>query len=86
LIPQINIDISLSDISDISENHTLPLEQLVETLTRAESWVEVENAIDNYPQSTKSHIWGLLDTVTQERLHELKRQNADCLTDLFEKK
>ncbi|NJR17909.1 MAG: hypothetical protein HC785_20740 [Calothrix sp. CSU_2_0] len=62
--------------SSLSDNCKLPFEQIVKTLTRAESWVEVENAIDNYPQSTKSYIWGLLDTATQEKLHEFKRQNV----------
>ncbi|NJR19625.1 MAG: hypothetical protein HC785_30835 [Calothrix sp. CSU_2_0] len=64
-----NIDLSLSD------DCTLPFEQIVETLTRAESWLEVENAIDNYPQSAKSQIWGLLDTATQERFHQLKQEH-----------
>jgi hypothetical protein len=69
----INIDSSLSD------NYTLPFEQIVETLTRAESWLEVENAIDNYPQSAKSQIWGLLDTATQERFHQLKQEHLTNL-------
>jgi hypothetical protein len=68
-----NIDSSLSD------DCTLPFEQIVETLTRAESWLEVENAIDNYPQSAKSQIWGLLDTATQERFHQLKQEHLTNL-------
>jgi hypothetical protein len=62
---------------DVSDNQTLSLDQIVETLTRVESWLEVTDIIDNYPQSTKSHIWGLLDNATQERFHELKRNHLE---------
>jgi hypothetical protein len=64
---------------DVINNQTLAFEQIIETLTEAESWLEVTNTIDSYPQSVKSHIWGLLDTATQERFQEFKREHFENL-------
>jgi hypothetical protein len=61
----------------VSNNQTLAFQEIVETLTRVESWLEVTDIINNYPPSTKSHIWGLLDNKTQERFHELKREHLE---------
>jgi hypothetical protein len=64
---------------DVIKNQTLAFEQIIETLTQAESWLEVTNTIDSYPKSVKSHIWGLLDTATQERFQEFKREHFENL-------
>ena len=60
---------------NVINNQTLAFEQIIETLTQAKSWLEVTNTIDSYPQSVKPHIWELLDTATQDRFQELKKEH-----------
>ena len=69
---------------DLPDERALPFEQIVETLTRAESWLEVTNTIDSYPQSLKPYIWRLLDTTTQEKFHELKREHFENLNKVLQ--
>ena len=60
----------------------LYLEQILEALKQVNSWSEVINIINHYPKQTKSYIWSLLDTGTQNRFHELKRQHIENMTQI----